>query len=132
MYCPGMRRYDPLSRVSPPLLPLPPQPTGLRWPTQEWPRAELDSRVDRKALDSLLDHAFAQPEPDDLDRTHAVVIVQRGAIVAERYAHDVQTEDTFLSWSMGRDDLSGVAATAAEDDFVTAVERFVDVGSKSV
>jgi CubicO group peptidase (beta-lactamase class C family) len=84
------------------LLPLPPQPEGVPWPTLEWPTAELDPRVDRAALEKLLDHAFAVPEPDDLDRTHAVVIAQHGAIVAERYAHDVEPDDTFLSWSMAK------------------------------
>jgi len=84
------------------LLPLPPQPADRLWPTHAWPEDELDPRVDRAALEKLLDHAFATPEPDDLDRTHAVVIVQRGAIVAERYAHDVDPDDTFLSWSMAK------------------------------
>jgi CubicO group peptidase (beta-lactamase class C family) len=84
------------------LLPLPPQPAGVPWPTREWPSAELDPRVDRAALEKLLDHAFAVPEPDDLERTHAVVIVQGGRVVAERYAHDVDPDDTFLSWSMAK------------------------------
>ena len=84
------------------LVPLPPQPAGVRWPTQEWLEAELDPRVDRAGLEKLLDHAFAQPEPDDLGRTHAVAIVQHGAIVAERYAHDAGPVDTFLSWSMAK------------------------------
>ncbi len=84
------------------LLPLPPQPEGRAWPTRAWPEAELDPRADRAALEKLLDHAFARHEPDDLDRTHAVVIVQRGAIVAERYAHDVDPDDAFLSWSMAK------------------------------
>ena len=84
------------------LLPLPPQPRGLAWPTQAWPEGPLDERADRGALEKLLDHAFGVPEPEDLDRTHAVVAVQRGKIVAERYAHDVAPDDTFLSWSMAK------------------------------
>ncbi len=84
------------------LVPLPPQPSGVRWPTVEWPSAALDPRVDHAALEKLLDHAFAQPEPDDLDRTHAVLVVQHGSIVAERYAHDAGPDDTFLSWSMAK------------------------------
>lgn len=84
------------------LLPLPEQPDGTPWPTSAWPTAELDHRVDRVALDNLLDHAFQHPEPDDLDRTHGVVIVQHGAIVAERYAHDAGPDDAFLSWSMAK------------------------------
>ena len=84
------------------LLPLPPQPEGVPWPTRTWPTAPLDPRVDQGALEKLLDHAFSRPEPDDLERTHAVVIVQRGAIVAERYAEGVDPDDTFLSWSMAK------------------------------
>jgi len=84
------------------LLPLPPQPEGVAWPTEAWPRAQLDPRVDGGALAKLLDHAFSRPEPDDLERTHGVVVVQGGAIVAERYAHDVDPDDAFLSWSMAK------------------------------
>lgn len=84
------------------LLPLPPQPAGVPFPTTEWPTAALDGRVDAGALDALLDHAFAQPEPDDLERTHAVVVVQHGAIVAERYAPDASPDDAFASWSMAK------------------------------
>lgn len=84
------------------LLPLLPQPEGLAWPTKSWPTGELDPRVDRATLDKMLDHAFALPEPEDLDRTHAIIAIQRGKIVAERYAHDVEPNDAFLSWSMAK------------------------------
>lgn len=84
------------------LVPLPQQPAGVPWPTKEWPRAVLDPRVDRAALQGLLDHAFRRPEPDDLERTHAVLVAQHGAVVAERYAHDVGPDDTFLSWSIAK------------------------------
>ena len=84
------------------LPPLPAQPEGVPWPTIAWPRAELDPRVDRAALGTLLDHAFATPAPDDLERTHAVVVVQGGAMVAERHAGDVSPDDAFRSWSMAK------------------------------
>jgi CubicO group peptidase (beta-lactamase class C family) len=58
--------------------------------------------VDAEALGALLDHAFALPEPEDLERTHSVVIVQNGAIVAERHAHDATPDSAFLSWSMAK------------------------------
>jgi CubicO group peptidase (beta-lactamase class C family) len=84
------------------LLPLPAQPAGVPWPTREWPRAELDGRVDRAALEKLLDHAFATPEPEDLERTHGVVIAQHGAIVAERHAADAGPDHAFRSWSIAK------------------------------
>ncbi len=79
----GTRRTDAAA-----LLPLHPQPAALSWPTVEWPRAELDPKVDREALMRLLDDAFSEPPPDSLERTHATVIIHRGAIVAEQYASE--------------------------------------------
>ncbi len=99
---PGPARYAAPMPAAAPLLPLPPQPAGVAWPTREWPRAEPDPRVDRGALEKLLDHAFSLPEPDDMERTHSLVIVQRGAIVAERHAHDAGPDDAFHSWSMAK------------------------------
>ncbi len=83
-----------------PLPPLPPQPGDVPWPTEVWPRAELDGRVDRDLLDRSLDHAFAQPE--SLGTTNAMVIVHRGAIVRERYADGLDATTTHVSWSMAK------------------------------
>ncbi|MCP4006655.1 MAG: serine hydrolase, partial [bacterium] len=106
------------------LLPLPSHPRDLPWPTQAWPQAPLDPRVDAAALEALLDHAFSDPEPDDLDRTHGVVIVQRGAIVAERYAHDAGPDDAFLSWSMAKsitNSLIGILVRQGKLDIAQAI-----------
>jgi CubicO group peptidase (beta-lactamase class C family) len=97
-----MGRFGVLPLEQPALLPLPPHPAGLPWPTREWPRAAIDPRADRAALDRLLDRAFQEPEPEDLGRTNAVVVVQHGAIVAERYRAGVDAERTFISWSMAK------------------------------
>mgnify|MGYP002831889768 CR=1 FL=1 len=48
------------------LLPLPTVPKEASWPTGEWSRSDLDPRVDGARLEAMLDHAFAQPAPDDL------------------------------------------------------------------
>jgi len=90
------------SNQSTALLPLPSHPEGLPWPTRHWPRAELDPRVDREQLARLFDRAFGATEPEDLERTNAVVIVQHGAIVAERYRPGVDPDRAFISWSMAK------------------------------
>jgi CubicO group peptidase (beta-lactamase class C family) len=97
-----VNRFGALPVDPPKLLPLPSQPAGVPWPTEAWPRADVDVRVDRAALENMLDHAFGSPEPDDLGRTNAVVIVQYGAIVAERYRDDVDPDRAFISWSMAK------------------------------
>jgi hypothetical protein len=95
-------RFGALPVDQPPLLPLPPHPDRLPWPTRTWPRADIDRRVDRASLDRLLDYAFSAAEPDDLGRTNAVVIVQHGAIVTERYRQGVDEDRAFISWSMAK------------------------------
>lgn len=65
-------------------------------------RGSLDPRADAAGLERLFDHAFGRAEPDDLERTHAALVVQRGEIVAERYAPDVAPDDTHASWSMAK------------------------------
>jgi CubicO group peptidase (beta-lactamase class C family) len=63
----------------------------------------------------LLDYAFSDPEPDDLGRTNAVVIVQRGAIVAERYRRDADADRAFVSWSMAKSITSALVGILVRD-----------------
>jgi CubicO group peptidase (beta-lactamase class C family) len=80
---------------------LPPQPAGVAWPTQEWAEAPLPNYVDRAAFDLAVTEAFAGVHPL-MGETRAVVIVQGGRLVFERYM-DGYTRDTRLnSWSMGK------------------------------
>jgi len=101
--------------MTPALLPLATQRWNVPWPTTSWPMADLDPRVDREALEDLLDRAFGDDEPDDLERTNAVVIVQNGAIVAERYRKDVDPDRTFISWSMAKSITSALIGILVRD-----------------
>ncbi len=75
------------------LHPLPAQPAGVAWPTQEWAEAPLPADVDRAAFDLAV---------TTLGETRAVLIIQGGRIVFERYA-DGYTRDTRLnSWSVAK------------------------------
>jgi CubicO group peptidase (beta-lactamase class C family) len=81
-----------------------PQPDGVAWPTAAWPTGEASEEVL-----SLLDAAFEDPELAD---TYAVVVVQHGRLVAERYGGalpsfthaptPVAVDTPLLSWSMAK------------------------------
>lgn len=93
------------------LYPLPPQPAGVAWPTTDWAVAPLPSDVDGAAFDLAVTDAFAGVHPQ-MGETRAVIVVQSGRIVFERYM-DGYTRDTRLtSWSMAKSITHALVGTA--------------------
>ena len=83
------------------LLPLPPQPAGVAWPTRAWEEAPLPRDVDRAAFDLAITDAFASND-GAMGETRAVLIVQSGRIVFERYGEGYTRDTRLNSWSMGK------------------------------
>src|SRR5579859_800165 len=86
------------ARASYALVPLPPQPSPVPWPTVEWPTGAPD--CDLKKLDALLRVTDAPQEK--LGETRAVVIVHQGKLVAERYMTGFTRNTPLISWSMAK------------------------------
>ena len=79
------------------LPPLPSQPAGVPWPTADWPGGKLPGSVDRERLEAHLERGFR-----DFDETHAVVVVQGGRLLLERYGPEHGPDATCLSWSKAK------------------------------
>lgn len=100
---------------SPPALPgLPSQPAGVAWPTDDWPQGSLAEPV-RRRLGALLDDAFGAARHPALGETHAVVVVQGGRIVAERYAAGFGPDVTCPSWSKAKSITHALVGLAVAD-----------------
>jgi CubicO group peptidase (beta-lactamase class C family) len=82
------------------LHPLPSQLPTAPWPTSDWPAGPLPAGVEKNRLAARIDQAF--DEPGDLGETWALVIVQAGALVFERYGPGRSADDTCRSWSMAK------------------------------
>ncbi len=80
---------------------LPSQPAGTPWPTQDWPLGELPASADKARLDALLAEAF-DGDGARLGETHALVIIQGGRLVLERYGKNRGPDDTCHSWSKAK------------------------------
>jgi CubicO group peptidase (beta-lactamase class C family) len=57
-----------------------PQPAEVAWPTDGWPRATIDQHG---TLERVVDELFSH---DDLAFTNAVMVIQGGRVLVERYA----------------------------------------------
>jgi CubicO group peptidase (beta-lactamase class C family) len=106
----------PLPRVTPAAAPPPP---GVAWPTTSWPRGRHAHQDD---LDTVVDRAFRDEE---LAATHAVVVIQGGRVLVERYggvqeffdrAPEPITESSpLLSWSMAKSMLHMIIGTLVDE-----------------
>jgi len=81
------------------LPPLPAQSKNVPWPTQAWPVGEQPAN---SRLDQLLNSAFHAKSTDEFGETYALLVVQHGRIVAERYGEGRNAETPCPSWSMAK------------------------------
>jgi CubicO group peptidase (beta-lactamase class C family) len=96
-----------------------PQPEGVAWPTHEWPRA---TGAHPEALDRVVDELFTDQE---MAVTYAVVVVQGGRVLCERYGGELTHFDrapepitsgsALLSWSMAKSILHAIIGTLVDD-----------------
>ncbi|MBI1321491.1 MAG: serine hydrolase [Candidatus Hydrogenedens sp.] len=75
------------------------------WGARPWPLGAAteplpeDWGIDAAALTAAIDYAFSEPGPEPW-RTRAVVVVQHGRLLAERYADGFSVETRLAGWSM--------------------------------
>jgi CubicO group peptidase (beta-lactamase class C family) len=94
------------------------QPEGVAWPTKEWPRGPSTD----KHLIEVVDELFTL---DELAVTNAVVVVQGGRVLAERYggvreffdrpAEAITAQSHLLSWSMAKSVLHMILGTLVDE-----------------
>ena len=97
---------------------MPPQPEGVPWPTEVWPTAEASP-----ALATVVDEVFTDEER--YGTTYAVVVVQGGRLVLERYGgalphfdrppEPVTASTPLLSWSMAKSVLHAAVGVLVGD-----------------
>jgi len=104
------------------LVPLPAQPHGVPWPTEQWPTGELVAH-DQGAVEALVAQAFADQPHDDLALTLAVVVIQGGRLVLERYGPDTDADTPLVSWSMAKSITQAALGALVLDGAIDPHER---------
>ncbi len=92
------------------LPPLPAQPHGIPWPTIDWPLGELPKTLDYAAFQAQMEHGFTA-----FEETHAVVIIQGGRLIYERYGPDHGPDVTCMSWSKAKSITQALAGILVGD-----------------
>lgn len=91
----------------------PPQPDGVPWPTGEWTTAPVPDGVDVAAIDAAVATSFGAD--DNPARMRALLVVDHGSIVYERY-HPLDGPDTvFESFSVAKSVTSALIGMLVDD-----------------
>ena len=92
------------------LPPLPAQPHGTPWPTIDWPLGDLPKTLNLAAFQAQMEHGFTA-----FEETHAVVIIQGGRLIYERYGPDHGPDVTCMSWSKAKSITQALAGILVGD-----------------
>ena len=96
-----------------PFGPLPTQPDDTPWPTESWPVHPDEAR--RSEVGRQLDTHFGPDAAERIGETHALLVVQGGRLVAERYAEGFDEKSTQPSWSMAKSMLQSLVGVLVRD-----------------
>jgi CubicO group peptidase (beta-lactamase class C family) len=97
------------------LAPMPLQPPHTPWPTAAWPEGEIELAARRATVAEASAWLFEAEATETCGRTDALVIVQRGRLVLERYAAPFDASSTQPSWSMAKSITQALAGLAVSD-----------------
>ena len=95
-----------------PLVPLPPQPNAVPWPTAQWPRGTLEPALQRE-VERHAHEIFALSPAQGV--TYALLVVKSGRIVYERYAAGASAMYLQYSWSMAKSITHALAGILVRD-----------------
>jgi CubicO group peptidase (beta-lactamase class C family) len=96
-----------------PLVALPPQPAGVPFPTVTWPKGTAPATA-TPIIQAQFDKAFGG-QIKEIGETRAVIIVQGGRIVAERYGAGYDANSKLISWSMAKSVTAALVGIALGD-----------------
>jgi CubicO group peptidase (beta-lactamase class C family) len=105
-----------------PLVALPPQPDGVPWPTDEWPRGEVPAAVAGEVAELI---EAITTDTTRYGTTYALAVAHRGRLLVERYGGQIEHWDRpfepveastrLVSWSIAKSVLHAVVGLLVGD-----------------
>ena len=73
---------------------------SLEWPTDHWPEKKI--QLNDQDFKKIIDYTFSTESIETLGRTNALLIVQNGSIVYEKYNEPINRSTKLVSYSMAK------------------------------
>jgi CubicO group peptidase (beta-lactamase class C family) len=85
------------------------------WPLGNQVEVTRMAEIDYQALEKAVNYAFDEIDPEKPINTHAVVVLYKGHIVAERYAPGFNYNSRLMGWSMTKSIGNALAGIMVKD-----------------
>jgi len=99
-----------------------PHDDSIEWPTDRWPEDKIDVS-DKNAFDELIDYTFSAESNDTLGRTNAILVIQNGSVVYEKYNSPITTNTKLVSHSMAKSYTGLLTGIMIDDSLISSVNE---------
>lgn len=96
---------------------------SIEWPLGDIIRDTADTSINSDLIQTALNGAFEEIDPEHPLNTHAVVIVYDNKIVGERYASGFNRNSKFMGWSMTKSITNALVGVLVNDGRLEVQQR---------
>tara|TARA_B110000240_G_scaffold192258_1_gene236122 strand:+ start:558 stop:1652 length:1095 start_codon:yes stop_codon:yes gene_type:complete len=94
---------------------------SLEWPTDHWPENKI--QLDDQDFKKIIDYTFSTESIDTLGRTNALLIVQNGSIVYEKYNEPINRNTKLISYSMAKSYIGLLTGMMIDKGFIESKDE---------
>ena len=94
---------------------------SLEWPTDHWPEKKI--QLDDQDFKKIIDYTFSNESIETLGRTNALLIVQNGSIVYEKYNEPINRNTKLISYSMAKSYIGLLTGMMIDKGFIESKDE---------
>ena len=94
---------------------------SLEWPTDRWPENKI--QLDDQDFKKIIDYTFSTESIETLGRTNALLIVQNGSIVYEKYNEPINRNTKLISYSMAKSYIGLLTGMMIDKGFIESKDE---------
>ena len=94
----------------------------VNWPKETWEEG-MPIEVDLRELNKRTDHTFSLNSNDELGITNALLIVQDGRVVFERYNNGINKNTKLVSWSMAKSFTGAITGIMIKKGYISSIHE---------
>lgn len=94
---------------------------SLEWPTDHWPENKI--QLDDQDFKKIIDYTFSNESIETLGRTNALLIVQNGSIVYEKYNEPINRNTKLISYSMAKSYIGLLTGMMIDKGFIESKDE---------